>query len=91
LNYIHARELQDKIAARDTSICKREGSCLKALGIAELWMEHSLVAEDLDLTHLKTENQIMGLKKSLDRFYKAREHIILHSSMRERHREIKPY
>lgn len=37
-------------------------------------MEHSLVAEDLELTHLKTENQIMGLKKSLDRFYKAGEH-----------------
>ncbi len=44
---------------------------MTALGIAELWMEHSLVAEDLELTHLKTENQIMGLKKSLDRFYKA--------------------
>jgi len=50
-------------------------------------MEHSWVAEDLKLTHLKTENQIMGLKKSLDRFYEAGEHIILHSSMRERHRE----
>jgi hypothetical protein len=46
-----------------------------------------LVADDLELTHLKTENQIMGLKKSLDRFYKAGEHIILHSSIRERHRE----
>jgi hypothetical protein len=58
--YIHARELQDKIAARDTS-AKEKVSCLIALGIAELWMEHSLVAEDLELTHLKTENQIMGL------------------------------
>jgi hypothetical protein len=60
LSYIHARELQDKIAARDRSV-KEKVSCLPALGIAELWMEHSLVAEDLELTHLKTENQIMGL------------------------------